>query len=178
MPQRVFNPLFSAIKREDRVLRRLFEGRLGYEGYAPGLATAYETGTVYAIFKGLIDRLPKGWRVDWEGPHGKGHKRIDLVISPRGRKRWGIEVKWWTKGGAGVVYDCNKLLGARLGRRFILAFKIRISERQHTLEWLINRRLHSFGIRVIASKQLSTFVSGQRQALLDVVLFELSGRPR
>lgn len=137
----LFETIVEAISAEDRTLRKLLSGRAGYERYAPSIATTFETGTVYAIFKSLVTALPDPWIVDWESAHGVGNKKIDLVLRRRGRgrpTRWALEVKWWTKGGYGVAADCKKLLSANEATRaFVLV--LRTCSEQRPLRSLLER---------------------------------------
>jgi hypothetical protein len=180
-PPELFNVMVRAVVREDRLLRGLLSRREGYETYAPGILSTYETGAVYAIFKELVSSLPFGWVVEWESPHGVGHKKIDLVVrrSRGAMSRWGVEAKWWTKGGYGIADDCKKLLTASgLKRRFILAISVRMASRSWELEDLITRsircgRLEPFHVKLLCSERRKVLGYGGVAATFGMALLEV-----
>jgi len=180
-PEWLFDKIVGALAREDRELRRLLHRRDGYESYAPGIAAAYETGAVYAVFKTLVTSLPKEWLVEWESSHGTGYKKIDLVLlHRRTRVRWGIEVKWWSKGGYGIADDCAKLLAAKgVARRFILVLAARPAEGGcWALPRLINRsrvkgRLNQYRVELLHEVERNAYGRSGAKARLGIALIEV-----
>ena len=173
----VFEAIVEAVSAEDRALRKLLSGRAGYERYVPGIATTFETGTVYAIFKTLVRTLPEPWIVDWESPHGVGSKKIDLVLRRRGPGRpacWALEVKWWTKGGASVADDCEKLRSAKGATR---AFLLVLGAGAWPLGRLLDRafaigRLQEH-VSVVHQEELDVLGRGQEWAKLGIAMLEV-----
>ena len=142
-----FEVAVAALLAEDLALRLLLKGRLSHGDYQPGLGTAYETGAVYTVFKALLaSPFSKKWNVDWEDRHGVGHKRIDLTYHRHHMgldARVGVEVKWWSKGGYGIVDDCRKLLAAPgLSHRYVLVLRAWNPGRsEQALSFLLDRLL-------------------------------------
>jgi hypothetical protein len=139
-----FTVVVDAVRGEDTQLRILLKDRLGYTDYAPGIETAFETGVVYVIFKALLaSPFAQKWTVHWEHRVRGSREHTDLVYQRHhfGGSAAGIEVKWWSKGGAGVLSDCRKLMrNPALTSRGVLVLHVWLASPKHmTLKRLLER---------------------------------------
>ncbi len=129
----------SAIKKEERALCKLTEGRRGYDVLSWGVGRVYENILVFLIYKELLDRFPE-YAIEWESPYpNNSGKRVDLYFKQK-QARWEyyIEAKWYYSEGIASDYKKLSLLKRRHNiKRYLLVF----NSRQSSYGWSLKKKI-------------------------------------
>lgn len=127
---------FKALRKEQRELYRRSERRSGYDIFDWGVASAFETGLVFTVYKHLLENeFFDEWELIWEDsyPNMRCHKIVDLSLRKKWSKKYYVEAKWYSVTAVKEDYEKLKKIVRRsdVGGGYLLLFHARPTNMRH-----------------------------------------------
>lgn len=120
------------LKREEKHLSRLHEGRRGNDLLSWGVAFVFENILVYLVYRGITrKRYFKHWHIIWEDRYSnrKNERRhVDLSFKRKsGKRKHYVEAKWYSAKGVKLDYlKLRKKINKRdVGGLYVMLFDAR-----------------------------------------------------